>query len=232
MKDKIKDICKEKENLLTFLIILLVSVILCFNFIRFHTVPDTYNVLVKKDYNSKTFFIDGRLVTGVYLYIGNLLNIPVTVLTVISAMFGIIFLSLSVHILYKVISDKKDDTIIKIIKLLGSYLFVFNPLSIEHFAYVESGIIVLGKFLCILAAKKLIMDRKVPISFLLVIIAGICYQGILNVFITLSVLLFVLKKNEEKTKKFNVKEWRATTMGNINLISYTSSSYYNSKRCK
>ena len=202
MKYKIKNIYKEKENILTFIIILLVSVILCFNFIRFHTVPDTYCVLASEDYYSNVFFSNGRLATGAYLYIGNLLNIPVTVLTVFSAVCSIILLSFSVYILYNAISDKKDDTIIKTIKLLGAYLFVFNPLSIEHFAYVESGIIILGKFLCILSAKKLIIDKKVPIAFLLVIISGICYQGILNIFITTSVLLWVLQRYKAKDQKF------------------------------
>ena len=92
MKYKIKNIYKEKENILTYIIILLVSVILCFNFIRFHTVPDTYCVLASEDYYSSVFFSNGRLATGAYLYIGNLLNIPVT-----SSSVRVFLLSLNVN---------------------------------------------------------------------------------------------------------------------------------------
>ncbi len=214
MKEKIKSEYKEKENFLIFFSILIVSIILCFNFIRFHTVPDTYCILASEDYYSKVFFVNGRLVTGTYLYIGQLLNIPVVVLATIMGIISIVFLTLSVYILYDVIKNEKDSVIIKIIKLLGAYLFIFNPLSIEHFAYVESGIIIFGKFLCILAAKKLIIDKRKIIPFILVIIAGICYQGILNVFITTSVLFIVLQKDKKLKQKF----WQLVWVGLISLI--------------
>ncbi len=195
---------KEKENLLIFLLILVVSIILCLDFLKFHTVPDTYTILADDNYNSKAFLKDGRIITSAYLYVGKALNIPVQVLAVFMEMVSIVCLSISVYIIYTSIINKNNNYIIKLLILMGSYLYVFNPLAIEHFAYVESGIIILGKLLCIVSAKKLVIQNKKIIPFILVIIAGICYQGILNIFITTSILFMILQK--DKNKKDIIKQ--------------------------
>ncbi len=195
---------KKKENIVTYLIIFIVSIILCFNFIKFHIVPDTYNVMVQEGYNSLTFLKDGRLITSLYLYIGNILHIPVPVLAVVMGIVSLICQTCAVYIIYKVISNEKDNKMTKLLMFMGSYIIIFNPLSIEHLAYVESGIICLGKLLCVIAAKKLIISDKKLITIIALGIASICYQGILNVFITISILFMALQ--HEKNLKDKIKQ--------------------------
>lgn len=195
---------KDKENLIIIGIITLLSIILCFNFIKFHTVPDTYDVLEMKQEQSLIFFKDGRIITGAYLYLGSMLNIPIPLLAVMSNIIAIVSQIISVYIIYKALIKKESTNIQKTLILIGAFVTIFNPLSIEYFAYFESGIICLGKMLCVIAAKKLIVDNKIVLPIILVLIASICYQGILNVFITIAMLLLVMQegKLKEKAKKF------------------------------
>lgn len=205
---------KENENIRLFFILTVVSVIICFNFILPHTVPDTYNIFVNKRYESATFLGDGRLLTGIIVYIfGNISEIIPTLMVLLS-IIGVICLNYSVYILYNTIVDKSSKKIVKLIVLIGSYLVIFNPFAMEHFAYFESGIIMFGKMLCVISAKKLIVDGKRINSLLIALLAGICYQGIMNVFITIAILLILIQKNKGIKEKLKDILWT----GIISLI--------------
>ncbi len=203
--EKIKNKLKlKKENIITYSIILILSIILCSNFIKFHTVPDTYIMLVEKGYNCYRYFNEGRIVIALFLYFGYLLNIPLQALTVFMAVFSIVCLSSSAYIIYNVFAEKEDSLLKKGIMLIGSMLILFNPLSIEHLAYVESGIMSLGSLLCVMAAKTLVIDNKKILPIITVSLAALCYQGIINIFITVTALFIIFQDSswKEKIKQF------------------------------
>ena len=160
------------------------------------------DVLANKQEQSLVFFKDGRIISGLYLCLGcAILNISIPVLTVISSIIAIVSQIIAVYIIYKSLIKKESTNIQKALILIGAFVTIFNPLSIEYFAYFESGIICLGKMLCVIAAKKLILDKKTIYPLVLVLIASICYQGILNVFITISILFIVMQKDESFKEK-------------------------------
>lgn len=200
MEKVIERLNSKKENIIVYSIILLLSVILCFNFIKFHTVPDTYVMLVEEGYNCTRYFNEGRIVTALFLYFGYLLNIPLKIMTIFMSIVSIFCLSMSVYIIYNVFAKKEDGLFKKCIMLVGSYLVIFNPLSIEHLAYVESGIICLGTLLCVLSAKMLVVDHKEGLPIIMVCLAAICYQGVINVFITISALFIIFDESKWKEK--------------------------------
>lgn len=201
MLKKVLEKIKNKENISIFIIILLISIIICFDFIKFHTVPDTYNVLAQQYEYSTTFWLNGRIISALYLILGKVINIPITSLEIISNIFSIIFQSISVYIIYKAITKKEDKLISKIIYLIGAYLIVYNPFAIEHLAFLECGVMCLGKLTCTIAAKMLVKDGKIALPIVLTIIASMCYQGIINVFITIGLLLLLLENNNQTVKQ-------------------------------
>lgn len=192
---------RKQENIWIFTIILLISILICFCFLKFHTVPDTYNILEQKYEYCKTFLNDGRLISALYLLLGKSFHISIVTLKIISNILSVIFQSICVYIIYKAIRKKENNHISNCILLIGAYLMVFHPLAIAHLGYLECGIMCLGKLACTMAAKLLIKDEKVLSPMLLIMLAAICYQGILNVFIAIGLLLLILQENQTVKQK-------------------------------
>ena len=207
---------KEQENIWIFIIILLISILLCFNFLKFHTVPDTYNILEQKYEYYERFLKAGRMISVLYLLLGKTFQISIVTLKIMGNILSVIFQSICVYIIYRAISSKEDKSISKIILLIGAYLMVFQPLAISHLGYLECGIMCLGKLACTIAAKLLIKDEKVLVPILLVMLAAICYQGILNVFIAIGLLLLVVQKNQTTKQKMK----KILQMGVICIIAF------------
>lgn len=193
---------KQKNNIILFIAIFILGALTTIFFLNFHTVPDTYNVLWQKQEYETTFLKDGRVFSALFLHMGLRLNIQVQILDIISNLIALIANSTSVYIIYKIINSKEKNKIQKLIIFLGAFLIVFNPFAMEHLAYFETGLMCIGKLLCVLAAKELIIHKKTVIAVLLVSLSMLFYQGILNVFVITSLIFMFVQKS---TKKDTIK---------------------------
>ena len=191
----------KKKNIVLYVTILLVGIIISGFFLPFHTVPDTYNVLQQKQEYCTTFIKDGRIFSALFLFLGIKLNIPITLLCIVSNIIALLANCTSVYIIFKTIECKENNYWKNVIMLMGSFLLVFNQFAMEHLAYFETGIICIGKLLSIIAAKKLIINNVKIKSIGILILSVFCYQGILNVFVLNAIIFSIVK--DKKIKKMS-----------------------------
>lgn len=199
-----KKINKEEKILL--LIIIAVSMILCSSFLQMHYSSDTYCLMKWGyfEYPSHYFLLDGRLISTLVCYLAGLFNIPYTIYIVGMDIIGILLLSITVFVMYKTLLNvmKIEKKTNKFMLLLATYVLVFNQFSLEFLLFPESAVMCLGVITSVLAATKVISEDKYKYLkiFGLMLISIFSYQGLINIFPILAVLLIILKQEYEKTK--------------------------------
>lgn len=200
---------EQKEKLKIFVIILIMGLVTCGIFLRFHMITDTYwNMDLGYEGYKKYPLQDGRIINYLVLTIGQVLNIPMQVYAVFMMIATLIFRCCSTYLIYQYLYKKmrtknKEITLLtKMIMLLGSFIAVFNPMIVEAFAYMEL-VMALSILLCTKASILINENKKYKtiMALIIVIIASIAYQGTINFFIVLSVFFFSI--DEKKT----IKEW-------------------------
>ncbi len=196
------------EKIITYFSILLFCVIICSPLLQMHIASDTYNLmdLGYFNYPSEYFLKDARLISTLITYLAGYLNLSYPVFIVGMEALAVIIASISIYILYTTIIEKANlhnISLKNILLLMSITIIIFNCMSLEYFLYAECSVMCLSVLLCILAAK--IMTGKTKLwylkSFLLVTIATFCYQGCINIFVTLVVLFLFIDKNKLKTKE-------------------------------
>lgn len=185
-----------KKDMYLFIIIFLLGTITTIFFLPFHTVPDTYNVLWRQQDYCTTFLQDVRIFSALFLWLGEIIKIPINVLDVTSNIIALTANCISVYIIYKNIENDDNDKFEKIILFVGAFIVVFNQFSMEHLAYFETGIMCIGKMLCVISAQKLIVQNRKIKSLMILTIAMFCYQGILNVFV-ITAIIFIATRTEK-----------------------------------
>lgn len=200
---------ERKESLVIFVTILIMGLITCGVFLRFHMITDTYwNMDLGYEGYKKYPLQDGRIVNYLVLTIGQALNIPMQVYAVFMMIATLIFQCCSTYLIYQYLCKKmktrnEEVTLLtKTIILLGSFMTVFNPMIVEAFAYMEL-VMALSIFLCTKASILINENKKCKIvmALILISIASMAYQGTINFFIILSIFLFLIDE------KKSVKEW-------------------------
>ena len=195
MIEKIKE---HKKDILTFLVILIISFIMCSAFLRPHYPHDTYKII--RDgltyYSYERFLQDGRPFTAILTVLADMVNMPIEVYMILSLILALIFLSCSVIIIYKMFKNKltENSKILNIMIILISFIIIYNYLSIEYIYYLESFMLALGILLSVLAFKVIVNKEKYAYtkSCIIMIIAAFCYQGSIAIFPMLAVTYFLL----------------------------------------
>ena len=211
---KVKNI--NKKELKLFLIILILASFLCLGFLIPHKITDSYwNIEEGYDAYKITPLKDGRLIHYIILSIVSNLKIPMETWLIISQYISLILYSISILNVYKVVIDIIDKKIkkdvitkninykaVKIITLLSSLLIILNPMTVECFAYVENIIMSLSILIITYASKIFFENKKNSYkkTLILMLLASLCYQGTLNMWILLSMLFFILNDGNKKLK--------------------------------
>lgn len=186
----------KNEKVITFILILFLALISCSIFLKFHMVTDTYwNIELGYENYKLEPLKDGRIINYIFLSIAEIMHMPFKLYQFIMMALSILFYSISVFLIYEELLERLEnkDKIHKIILLLGSFAIIFNPITVETFAYTEvvmSLSILLGTKAAILLKDDNI--KSTLQSLFLVIFMGLCYQGTVNFFITLSIFLFAI----------------------------------------
>lgn len=177
---------KIKREVWMFLIVFVLALLMCMAFLQPHYTHDTYYIEVNgyAKYTAMNFLPEGRPITGLVMILAELINIDIEVLGVISFVIAIAFLSLSVVLLYKIMTKENKNISNQVITLLVSFLIIFNYLMIEHIYFLESSIMSLGILLSVYACKVFTNNEKYRYlkSYLLLLVAVFCYQGSIAIF--------------------------------------------------
>lgn len=208
-----KKISKEsKVKIKKFIVIYLITLIFCFPFLLPHKITDTYwNIGEGIDLYKYTPLKDGRIIQFLILSVMDFFNIKMEFYTIAVHYIGVIIYALAIYnvfsnimqLLKSKIEQSKNSKILKVIILISSVLIILNPLTVENFAYIDNLTMSISILLGTIAAKILYEKKRGAYikTIFLIILAGLCYQGNLNVWIGLSILYFAI--GEKKT----IKEW-------------------------
>lgn len=212
MLDKIKQL--NKKNTIQFFSIFAITLLLCSNFLQMHFSSDTYVLydLGYMQYPSEYFLLDGRLISTVVCYIGGILNLPIPVYIIAMDFLGIIFISISVYMISKILEKiiKPEKTFTKILLIGASFVLILNQFTLEYLLFPESAVMCLGVLFNVIAVKIMVDNPKHKYLkiFLALLVAVFSYQGLLNMFPVLAILVYIVKQIKEKGEiKKKVKEF-------------------------
>ena len=213
MKEKIAQKLKNinKENALKYIIIQLITLLICQNFLQMHYSSDTYVLfdLGYMEYPSKYFLLDGRLISALVCYIGGILNIPIPTYIVGMDFIGIIFIGISIYLISKILEEiiNPKSNISKIMLIASSFILILNQFTLEYLLFPESAVMCLGVLLNVIAIKIMVKNPKHKYIkiFITLLIATICYQGLLNMFPVLAIMVYIVKQIVDK-REYKIKE--------------------------
>lgn len=183
------------------------SLTICNAFLQMHYSSDTYCLIYRGyfDYPSYYFLLDARLISALVCYLGGILHLPYDIYIIGSDIIGVILLSVSVFLLNRfmvkrlAISDRKK----KVVLLIAIYVLIFNHTTVEYLLYPESAVMCLGILLITIASMIYITGNKYRYikTLLLVLLATLCYQGIVNLLPVLIAMILFLKDRKKLTIK-------------------------------
>ena len=108
-------------------------------------------------------------------------------------------------ILEKIINPEKVIT--KLMLLAGSFVLILNQFTLEYLLFPESAVMCLGVLFNVIAIKFMVDNPKCKYIkiFLVLLVAVFCYQGVLNMFPVLAILVYIVKQILDK-REYKVKE--------------------------
>lgn len=225
MKQSINEKIKShKEQIGTFALILMICFITCAPLLQMHMSSDTYNFmdLGYFEYPKQFFLKDARVISAGVSFLAGILNLSYPTFIVGMEILAIGITSISIYLLYKTIIDIAEikSKKVKIMIVMASFIIILNCMSLEYLLYAENAVMCLSVLLCIIAASYWIKNEKNRYikCLLLVILATFCYQGSINLFLTLVTLFLFINKKEQSIKCYCKEIIVAGTIWVISLI--------------
>lgn len=201
-----KKINIKKEDLITYIIIFIITCIIFAPFLVGHYSTDTYNIYNRGyfEYATKYSLNDGRLFMGAIGLIASVINIPIKAYVILTLLGGLILSCMAVIVLKNIIEKYKEpkNDIQKIIITAISYITIFNFMYLDNLYFVECIVMALSILFFIISADILVEKKEKYLfkSTILVIIAILCYQGSVGMFFAY-VTLFSILKNKKDIKR-------------------------------
>lgn len=198
---------KYRKNILLFLVVFLVALTMCFAFLQPHYAHETYKIIHigYTEYSYDYFLKEGRPFTALFSVLADKINLPIEIYIIASFILALIFLSISVVLVYNLFREKiiNCSKWMEVILVLISFLIIFNYCAIEHIYFLECFIMAFGILLSVIMAKIIIKNEKYKYikATLLGLIVVSCYQGSLAIF---PMLVLVYKLFIEKSSIKNI----------------------------
>ncbi len=215
---------EKKRNLIIYLILILITIIMCFPYLTEHYSSDDYTIIGYGyyKYGIEKFLNDGRVFSGVITLLAGYWNLPIKVFIQGLFYIGILISCLCVIKIKNIITKIKPEKNLKeTVLVLGiSYCIIFNFMYLENMYFAEIPIMALGILLFIKSSEKLVESKYLK-SLTYLIIGELCYQGTINFFITFTFLLLIIKNkgiNKEVIKKVIISGLFCLISVGINLI--------------
>ena len=201
----------KRRNTIKYLTILVLTLLFCQNFLQMHYSSDTFVLydLGYIDYPSQYFLLDGRLISAIVCYLAGILNISIKGYIIGMDFIGIIFIGSAIYIMDKILENiiKPQKNISKLMLHASSFILILNQFTLEYLLFPESAVMCLGVLLNVIAVKLMIESPKHKYTkiFLVLLLAVFCYQGLLNMFPILAILVYIVKQIVDK-REYKVKE--------------------------
>ena len=198
---------KTKENKIIFLIVTIIAFLIYIFFLTGYYSVDTEKIvnLGYDGYAINYSFYDGRIIMGIICMIANSLNINLKVFYIILLSISILISSITVLKIYDIISKyKKTGIKQKIILVIISFCYIFNFMTINNMEFIECIVMAISVLLYILTAENIIIKKNPKKAFIYAFIAGIAYQGTINI-LFITTILFALLENNKQEKTENKK---------------------------
>ena len=215
---------EKKRNLIIYLILILITIIMCFPYLTEHYSSDDYTIIGYGyyKYGIEKFLNDGRVFSSVITLLAGYWNLPIKVFIQGLFYIGILISCLCVIKIKNIITKIKPEKNLKeTVLVLGiSYCIIFNFMYLENMYFAEIPIMALGILLFIKSSEKLVESKYLK-SLAYLIIGELCYQGTINFFITFTFLLLIIKNKEidkEVIKKVIISGLFCLISVGINLI--------------
>ncbi len=200
-----------KQNVIRYLIIVGITLLFCQNFLQMHYSSDTYVLydLGYMEYPSQYFLLDGRLISTIVCYLAGILHIPIPIYIIGMDWIGIILIATAIYSMDKILETiiKPQKNIVKLMLLASCFILILNQFTLEYLLFPESAVMCLGILLNVMAVKLMIDSPKhkyLKIFFVL-LLAVFCYQGLLNMFPVLAILVYIVKQMVDK-REYKIKE--------------------------
>lgn len=215
---------EKKRNLIIYLILILITIIMCFPYLTEHYSSDDYTIIGYGyyKYGIEKFLNDGRVFSSVITLLAGYWNLPIKVFIQGLFYIGILISCLCVIKIKNIITKIKPEKNLKeTVLVLGiSYCIIFNFMYLENMYFAEIPIMSLGILLFIKSSEKLVESKYLK-SLAYLIIGELCYQGTINFFITFTFLLLIIKNkgiDKEVIKKVIISGLFCLISVGINLI--------------
>jgi len=193
---------KTNQRIKILMLIFILSVFVYINFVTGYFSGDSVKIfnMGYKEYATNYSLYDGRIFMYLILNVAQALNLNVKTFYIILLILSLFVSSISALMLYEIINNFKTETTKKnkILLMLLCYCYIFNFTYIDNMRFVECIIMSISILLFILAAKKVILDKRPIIGCIICFLGILFYQGTINVFVTTSILFLTLKRNEYK----------------------------------
>lgn len=212
----------KKEDIIIFLIMVVITCIVFAPLIEGHYATDTYNIYDKGYYTyaTKNSLNDGRIFMGILGLIVSALKIPIEVYSTLTLLGAIIISNLAVIVLKNIIEKYKPakNTLAKIIISIISYITIFNFMYLDNMYFVENIIMAISVLLFIKSADILVEKNNKYLlkSGVLTILGVLAYQGTIGLFFTY-VVLFSILKNDKNIKQIIVDILQSGIIGIISI---------------
>ena len=124
-------------------------------------------------------------------------------------LIGIILIGTSIYLIDRILENiiKTENNTLKIMLIASSFVLILNQFTLEFLLFPESAVMCLGVLLNVIAIKIMIESPKhkyLKIFFTL-LIAALCYQGLLNMFPVLAIMTYIVKQIVDK-EEYKIKE--------------------------
>lgn len=167
---------------------------------------DTYTVFTNDISEVLGVFLSaGRFITAAYMYLCNIFGFTINLTYLGSFCIGIISLTFALYKMYR-ISEKLTNN--KMVSALSSILIVLNLFSFELWLFLEKGIMLLSVLFSVMAVDSMLKyfqgkKKYIVFAFIFMILANCSYQGIVGLFVTISLILIL--KYSKDIKDFIIK---------------------------
>ena len=214
----------DKNQVYTFLVMLLFAVIICSNFFRMHFSQDTYCINVDYGYDRyiKHFLSIGRILGAVQMFITKKLNIPFETMIIASSISAAILLALSWFILYSYtirITNIGENKKKKLLIAGITFSIIFNFCTFETLVFAEA-IVLAFSILCATLASCVYtsnLKRKNIYTAILIFLTILAYQTSTSLFLIIT-LVFIAFKNKGNIKEILKKSIYVGVIYGVSMI--------------
>lgn len=187
----------KKKKIIQFIIISVIAIVMYINFVTIFYSIDTYKILNLgyDGYAINYSLYDGRIFMAGICFIANLFNLPISIFYGLSIIVALLISSFCVLKIYYIIQQIKpiNNKLIEVLMLAVSYTYIFNFMYLDNMQFAECGVMAISILLYIISSEKLIVKQQKGQALLFAVIATFFYQGTINVWISFSCLLAILK---------------------------------------